>query len=62
MHRSLMRDSDGRPVGMRMVCLDVTEARKELEEAQRVRKWLESIMESVSDAVIVTDALGLFAL
>jgi len=58
MHRSLMRDSDGRPVGMRMVCLDVTEARKELEEAQRVRKWLESIMESVSDAVIVTDALG----
>jgi PAS domain S-box-containing protein len=41
-----------------MVCLDVTEARKELEEAQRVRKWLESIMESVSDAVIVTDALG----
>jgi len=32
---------------MRMVCVDVTQAQKDLKEAQRVRKWLESIMESV---------------
>jgi len=58
LYRSLIRDGEGRPVGMRMVCVDVTQAQKDLKEAQRVRKWIESIMESVADAVIVTDALG----
>lgn len=58
MHRNLIRDANGRPIGMRMVCVDVTRARRELEAAQKGRAWLESVMESVADAVIVTDALG----
>jgi PAS domain S-box-containing protein len=58
LHRNLMRDSQGRPIGMRMMLVDVTQAKKDLEEAHRVRNWLESIVESAADALIVTDALG----
>jgi PAS domain S-box-containing protein len=58
LYRNLMRNPDGRPVGMRMVCVDVTETSKELEEARRSRKWLESVIAALSDAVVVTDALG----
>jgi PAS domain S-box-containing protein len=58
LHRRLIRDSDDRPVGMRMVCVNVTKAKKELEEALRARQWLESVIASLSDAVIVTDSLG----
>ena len=58
LHRSLIRDGDGQPAGMRMVCVDATQARRELEAAQRARAWLESIVASLADAVIVTDALG----
>ena len=58
MHRSLMRDLEGKPVGMRMLCVDVTEAKKALEEAHRSRLQLESVMDSIGEAVIVTDAVG----
>ena len=58
LHRNLIRDDLGRPTGMRMVCVDVTQARRDLEAAQNGRAWLESVMESVADAVLVTDALG----
>lgn len=58
MYRNLIRDAKGRPAGMRIVCVDVTRAKRELEAAQKGRAWLESIMESVAEAVIVTDALG----
>lgn len=58
LHRSLMRNEEGRPTGMRMVCVDVTEATKEMEEEHRVRLWLESVIASLTDGVIVTDALG----
>jgi PAS domain S-box-containing protein len=57
-YRSLIRDGEGQPAGMRMVCVDVTQFRRELETAQRARMGLESVMASVADAVIVTDALG----
>jgi PAS domain S-box-containing protein len=58
MYRSLMRDEEGRPSGMRMLSLDVTEEKRELEEARRARLWLESVIASLADAVLVTDALG----
>jgi PAS domain S-box-containing protein len=41
-----------------MVSFDVTEAERANEEAFQSRLWLESVLESVSDAVIVMDALG----
>ena len=58
MHRSLIRNSDGQPVGMRMVCVDVTQARRDLDEERQARKRIESVMNSVAHGVIVTDALG----
>ena len=57
-HRSLIRDAAGSPAGMRMVCVDVTEKTRALEEARGARKWLESAMASLSEAVILTDILG----
>jgi PAS domain S-box-containing protein len=58
LHRSLKRDAEGRPAGMRMICVDVTEARKALDEEHSARVWLESTIDSLADAVIVTDAMG----
>ncbi len=43
---------------MRVIFVDVTEKVKALDEAHRTRLWLESIMESVCEAVIVTDSVG----
>lgn len=57
-HRTLLRNMEGRPSGVRTVSFDVTEAALAIEEAHRSRLWLESVLESVSDAVIVLDALG----
>ena len=57
-HRTLIFNDEGRPSGMRLVCIDVTEAKKNLEEACNARLWLESVIASMADAVIVSDALG----
>jgi PAS domain S-box-containing protein len=57
-HRSMIRKSSGRPVGMRMIFMDVTESKHALEEAQRTCEWLESATRSLADAMILTDALG----
>jgi len=58
MHRSLIRDAEGRPAGIRVLCVDVTMATRELDEARRKLLWLESMLTSAPDAVIVTDAFG----
>lgn len=58
MHRTMIRTSGGRPAGMRMICVDVTERKNALEEAQQTCQWLENAMHSVAEAVILTDALG----
>jgi PAS domain S-box-containing protein len=57
-YRSIIRSPRGRPAGMRMIFIDVTERKNALEEAQRACQWLESAMHSATDAVILTDALG----
>jgi PAS domain S-box-containing protein len=57
-HRSQIRDAQGSPVGIRIVTFDVTEAQIAHEEARQARQWLESVLESISEAIIVTDALG----
>jgi PAS domain S-box-containing protein len=58
-HRRLMRDAMGRPAGMRMVCVDVTETARALDEARRAQQWLECAMASLTEAVILTDILGI---
>lgn len=62
MHRSLIRDAQGNPTGMRMICVDVTEAKQALEDTSLNRFWLESIVDSMPEAVIVTDAVGFIRL
>jgi len=58
LHRSLIRDAQGAPAGMRMVGVDVTESSHALLEARRAVQWFESAMASLTEAVILTDALG----
>jgi PAS domain S-box-containing protein len=58
LHRSVIRDGADRAVGMRVVSVDVTESHRAQEEAQREHAWLQSVLASLQDAVIVTDALG----
>ena len=41
-----------------MVSFDVTAAQFAHEETRQARQWLESVLESISEAIIVTDALG----
>lgn len=59
MHRRLIRNGRKKAAGIRMICIDVTEAKRDLEDAQRARQWLESALFSLTEAVILTDALGL---
>ena len=58
LHRSLMRNAEGRPTGMRVVSLDITEKEKALEAATAKSQWLESLLGSFPEAVIASDALG----
>ena len=58
LHRSLMRDAAGKPAGVRWVSFDVTESQLAQQEALQARLWLESVLESIAEAVIATDALG----
>ena len=59
LYRNLIRNAEGKPVGMRVVNVDVTETHTALQEALRARQWLESVLDSMADAVILTDALGM---
>jgi PAS domain S-box-containing protein len=58
LHRNLIRRADGRPTGMRLIAVDVTEETRALDEAHQMRAWMESMMESAPDGLVVTDALG----
>jgi PAS domain S-box-containing protein len=57
-HRRMMRDSDGTPLGLCCVFFDVTEMDAALGEAKQARMWVESALAAIPQAVIVTDALG----
>jgi PAS domain S-box-containing protein len=57
-HRSLIRDAHGMPAGMGMVFVDVTGAKKQLDDACRSLGWLENAIASLPEAVVLTDPLG----
>jgi PAS domain S-box-containing protein len=57
-YRSLIRDENGVPQGMRMISVDVTESERQLENERQSRAFLGSILQAVSEAMLVTDALG----
>jgi PAS domain S-box-containing protein len=58
-YRNVILDAEGRAAGMRAVSVDVTEAHKAHQESEHARQWLESVMASLTAAVIVTDPLGI---
>lgn len=57
-HRRLIFDGEGKPIGVRSVTFDVTEMETARKAAQQSKDWMESILDSMSEAVLVTDALG----
>jgi len=58
LHLNLIRDPQGRPVGMRIVLLDVTETHNALDAAIRRAGWMESVFDSAPEAILVTDTVG----
>jgi PAS domain S-box-containing protein len=58
LHRRMMRDSDGTPIGMCCATFDVSEVEAAHKETKRTKLWLESVVEAIPQAIIVTDALG----
>jgi PAS domain S-box-containing protein len=56
--RRLIHDPEGNPAGMRMICVDVTDAKNAFEDARRSSVWLQSVLDSICEAIVVTDSLG----
>jgi PAS domain S-box-containing protein len=59
MYRRFIRDEAGKPIGMRVISVDVTETTNALEETRRERQWLEHMVACMPAAVIVTDTVGM---
>jgi PAS domain S-box-containing protein len=57
-HRSIIRTTGGKPAGVRMIFMDVTEAKSALEETRRACRWLESVLDAMNEAIVATDATG----
>lgn len=58
LYRSFISDEEGRRLGMRYVAVDMTDQLQSQQQAEERIAWLESAMDSLTDAVIVTDTLG----
>lgn len=58
MFRSLMRDAQGKSTGLRYVYVDITKSQSVCEEAQQTHQFMKSVLESLSEVVIVVDSLG----
>jgi PAS domain S-box-containing protein len=59
LYRSRILDAKGRPAGLRHAAIDITEAQIAHEQTREARTWLESVLESIVEPVVVTDGLGL---
>lgn len=57
-HRRLILDDEGNPAGMRLVSFDVTEMETARKGAQDSVDWMNSVFQSMAEAMIVIDALG----
>jgi PAS domain S-box-containing protein len=62
LHRSFKLDADGKPCGVRMLCRDVTDSVRSLDEARQERARLADVFACIADPLIVTDALGFIAM
>ncbi len=57
-HTSLIRDGEGKPAGLRVIYVDITESKKALDDARGELQWIESAIASMSEAIVLTDILG----
>jgi PAS domain S-box-containing protein len=58
-HRSLVLDEKGEAVGMRMLCVDVSRNLQKLAEARRSALWFKSALNSMAEAVLLIDVIGI---
>jgi len=58
MFRSLIRDEQRNITGLRYVYIDITKAQNANEETYQSHQFMKNILESLSEIVIVIDALG----
>jgi PAS domain S-box-containing protein len=58
LHRRLMRDAAGGVIGVSSVAFDVSQAEATCREAKQTKLWLESVVDAIPQAVMVTDSLG----
>ncbi len=61
LHRHVMRDADGNPAGLRILGVNISEFTEALDEVRRRSLWLESVVDSLREAMVVTDATGVIA-
>lgn len=59
LHRTMRRNSKGHTIGFSILSFDVTEHVRIREEEHRARVWTEMLLESLPDAVLSVDALGI---
>ena len=55
---TLLKDNSGNPIGMLGIARDVTERNRLLEELNNANLFLKNILQTVGEAIIVTDATG----
>ena len=58
LHRALIHDRSGSPIGMRILGMDVTGTVKLLEESRSAALWLHSVVAALPDPVLIADAMG----
>jgi len=60
MHSSLLRDERGNPIGMIGTLRDITERIQAEAELRRIKEFNESIVQSVTEGIVMEDAEGCF--
>ena len=58
----LERDAEGRPMRLVGVCMDITDRKASEVELRVSRTWLSTVLSSIGDAVVTTDATGAITL
>ena len=58
LHRKLIRDAAGTAIGISCVTFDVSQAQAAYQDARQTKLWLESVVDAIPQAVMVTDSLG----
>jgi len=59
MHKSLIRDAQGKVMAMQILAFDVTNWQAMLIEANESRRWNTMTQDAISDALITVDSLGM---